>query len=74
MPNKLGKHLSGLRESRGYTLTRLAWLMGIRPCSVMDWETDKSFPTYVNIVRYSKALDMDFNEVLDFKSYEKKKA
>lgn len=56
---EFAKRITNLRVKKGWTRTRLAQEIGLRPQSVDDWEKGRTFPKGKRLQKLAKLLDTD---------------
>ena len=60
-----GERLASLRKEAGLTRTETALLTGCSREVYGSWESDRRTPSLRNIIGLSKALDVDYNKLID---------
>ena len=64
----LGDKIRQLRESKGYTLLTLANMIGVKEATIQRYESGNiKNPGQEKLVALANALDVDVNELLDYK-------
>ncbi len=61
----LGKNIKALRTQRGMSQGELAREMDTTQQRVSEWETDRIEPSFYNIVKLLKVLDITFEDLTD---------
>ena len=65
-----GKHLKGLRESKGLSQEQLAEAIGVEYQTISRIETGMYFTSYENLQKISNALDLHIKDLFDFSENE----
>ena len=63
-----GKHLKQVRIKKGLSQHQLAYEANINKNQVGNIERGEVNPTLTTLISISKVLDIEFNELLDFKN------
>lgn len=59
-----GERLSTLRQTVGFSKSRLAYLVGQRPVNVYSWETGISRPNFNSLLKLSEVLNVTLDELM----------
>lgn len=61
----LAKNLRSLRESNGYTQSKVAKALGIKYQSYGAYESGIAVPTLQNFIKLAKFFDVSYDELLE---------
>lgn len=60
----IGENIRAVRESKGYSRTRLAKRAYISPMTIQMWETDKYVPTVSLLIAVADILGVTLDELV----------
>ncbi len=65
----LGKRLREFRKKRGLKQEQLAEMVGLEPTSICNIENAYNYPTFQNLEKIIKALNVSFLDVFNFEHH-----
>jgi transcriptional regulator with XRE-family HTH domain len=75
MDNKklLGKRIKELRKRKGLKQEKLAELVELEPTSISNIENGYNYPSFQNLEKIIKVLDVSFTDVFEFAQHQGEK-
>jgi DNA-binding XRE family transcriptional regulator len=61
---KIGVKIKRLRQHRGYSIRNFAYIINIRPSSILNWEKGKSLPNLEHAIDLCNLFSIRIDEII----------